>query len=264
MSWIPSYKKPGDDDELKIVTWSDGTDEQIVAMVQAHYDGLLDLHDYWAVGDERVVSLSAMSATGVGESHVAQDITMVLMHVGGKELVEPIGDITECAFIVGQKKSFANGTSYETGYMNSTATNQGSWDGCARRTWCNNVYYNAIPATLRSIFKQHKNLTDGTDSSSWFINPVISNDYFALPAEREVFGRNQYARSSVEESLVWFEYYKTSSNRIKWDGEGDGQWWERSPCQGYYDRFCAVIGSGANPDYNSARYSKIIAPFGVI
>ena len=35
---------------LNIVTWANGTDEEIVAMVEAADQGLINLSDYWAVG----------------------------------------------------------------------------------------------------------------------------------------------------------------------------------------------------------------------
>ena len=48
----------------KIVTWAGGTDEEIVLMVAAADAGYIDLTDYWAVGQERTVHLSAMSGGG--------------------------------------------------------------------------------------------------------------------------------------------------------------------------------------------------------
>ena len=263
MSWFESHiPVDGDGGGLPIiVTWAGGTDEQIVAMVNAHYDGKIDLTKYWSVGDERIVSLSAMSATGVGESHVAQNVTMVLMNASGKELTTPIGDKAECAFIVGQKNMLANGTSREGGYMNSSITNSGGWNGCARRTWCNNVYRNAIPETLRPIFKQHKNITANGSSTS----TTTSDDYFALPAEKEVFGSTSYANSTAETNLKQFEYYKTSSNRVKKAGDSGSAsyWWERSPFSGSDAGFCIVVSDGSAIS-NDASGTRGLAPFGVI
>lgn len=56
---------------LEIVSWADGTDEQIAAMVAAADAGEIVLSDYWSEGDTRTVQLSAMAADGVGESHAA-------------------------------------------------------------------------------------------------------------------------------------------------------------------------------------------------
>lgn len=248
--------------DIKIVTWANGADEKIAAMLEAHYNGYIDIHDYWTVGDERTVSLSAMEATGVSESHVTQDVTMVLMNEGGKTLTTPIGEITECAFIVGQKNMLANGTTLEGGYMNSSNTNGGGWNNCARRTWCNSVYKNALPSTLVKIFKKHQNITANGSSSM----TATSNDYFALPSEKEVFGSVTNANATAEENNTQFKYYETSSNRIKYAGETGGsayEWWERSPYSGSSRFFCCVSGVGT-VDVYGASVTRGLAPFGVI
>lgn len=243
----------------RIVTWADGTDAEIFAMLNAHYAGVINIYDYWHVGDERTVHLNAMEATGVEESHVAQDVTMVLMNAGGKTLVSPINGHSECAFIVGQKNMLANGTSGEDGYMNSSNTNSGGWDSCARRTWCNSVYKNALPSTLVGIFKEYQNITANGSSSS----TTTSSDYFALPSEKEVFGSTTYANSTAEASNTQFKYYETSSNRIKNVNGSASYWWERSPRDGSSNRFCSVSYNG-NAYYNSASTNIGLAPFGVI
>lgn len=247
---------------LSIVTWAGGTDAEIVAMVEAADRGEINLADYWAVGQERQVTLSSMEATGVGESHVAQTVTMVLMNAGGKTLANATASgRTECSFIVGLKNGLSNGTTDEYGYMNSSSTNSGGWDSCARRTWCNSVFRNAIPSSIRNIFKQHLNITaDGSSTST-----ATSTDYFALPAEKEVFGSTTYANSIAESSLTQFLYYSTSSNRIKTKGDSGSAdlWWERSPISDYSYYFCLVSSDGSAYCY-SAYSTRLIAPFGCI
>ena len=243
--------------DLDVVSWADGTDGQIVAMVEAADMGYINLADYWAVGDERQVTLSAMSATGVGESHVEQTVTFVLMNAGGKTIANatPSGR-TICSFIVGMKNGLA-----ENGYMNSSNTNSGGWESSKRRTWCNSVFRNAIPSTLRDIFKQHLNVTaNGSISTT-----ATSTDYFALPAEKEVFGSIKYADSTAEASLSQFEYYKTSANRIKKTGDSGSAsyWWERSPRSGGSSSFCRVESDGSEGS-NNASGARLLAPFGVI
>lgn len=240
-----------------IVSWSDGTDKQIAAMVAAADKGLIDLSDYWAVGDERQVTLSAMSATGVGESHAEQTVTFVLMNASGKTLANttPSGR-TECSFIVGMKNGLA-----EKGYMNSSNTNSGGWESCARRTWCNSIFRDAIPSTLRDIFKQHLNITANGSSTT----TATSTDYFALPAEKEIFGAVTYANSTAEASLMQFEYYKTSANRIKKQGDAGSAstWWERSPKSSLSSDFCTVDSNGG-AYYLSASTTRLLSPFGCI
>ena len=243
---------------LKTVTWANGTDEEIVAMVEAADQGVINLSDYWAVGDIRTVQLSAMSATGVGESHAAQQVDLVLMHAGGYDLNAAVASgRTKCSFVVGLKDSLT-----EAGYMNSSNTNSGSWNGSARRTWCNNVFRNAIPSTLRAIFKQFKTVTAQTYNGS---TNQTSVDYFALPAEREIFDARNYCNQTEYNALFQFDYYKTASNRVKKLGKTDtaSYWWERSPLYSNSTYFCIVYSSGTANNYNASA-SRGLAPFGCI
>ena len=236
-------------------TWAGGTDAEIVEALGKHYAGGIDLTKYWNVGDERVVSLSAMSATGVNESHAAQDATFVIMNVGGKTLAD---GTTECAFIVGMKDCL-NETN---GYMNSINTNAGGWDSCARRTWCNSVFYNAIPSTLRPIFKQHLNRTanGGADATAG----VDSVDYFSLPAEYEVRGEYAFSNSQYETGLKIFEYYNTVLNRMKKTTSGSStSYWTRSPYFSNTGQIVYFLTTGSSARSN-ASYGGGLSPFGVI
>ena len=242
---------------LKIVTWAGGTDEEIVAMVEAADNGEINLSDYWAVGDTRTVQLSAMSATGVGESHAAQQVDLVLMHAGGYDLNAAVASgRTKCSFVVGLKDSLA-----KAGYMNVSNTNSGSWNGSARRTWCNNVFRNAIPSTLRAIFKQFKTVTAQTYNGS---TNQTSVDYFALPAEREVFELKNPDNQTEYNALFQFDYYKTASNRVKKLGKTGraSYWWERSPYSS--SGFCFVYSDGSSGGSYYASYTNGLAPFGCI
>lgn len=235
------------------------TDAELADMLQAHYDGLIDLHteEGWEIGAERTVRLSAMLATGVGETHVEQDVTMVLMNKGGKMLSD---GTTECAYIVGQKNMLANGTTLEGGYMNSTNTNVGGWKNSARRTWCNSVYYNAIPSGFKALLKEFTNQSGLGNSSSSGVEDTL--DYCALPAEIEVFDSTTY---SVLGEGTQFKYYENSANWIKNIGNSEVayHWWIRSPIPANNRQFCYVYKSGG-PNSDSASNSYGLAPFFVI
>lgn len=241
---------------VKTVTWASGTDTEIADMVEAADAGIISLSDYWTVGDTRSISLSAMSATGVGESHAAQTQKFVLLNKGGKTLKNG----KTCSFVVGMVNLLSTSSTYESGYMNSSNTNSGGWESCKRRTWCNSVFRNAIPPVIRGIFKQFKNVTANGSSSS----AATSTDYFALPSEKEVFRSTTYANSSAESANSQFEYYKTSSNRVKASLDGVAHnWWGRSPYSGGSNGFCGVSDHG-NADYDYADNDGGIAPFGCI
>ena len=146
--------------------------------------------------------------------------------------------------------------------MNSSDTNSGSWNGSARRTWCNNVFRNAIPSTLRAIFKQFKTVTAQVYNGS---TNQTSVDYFALPAEREIFNARDYCNQTEYNALFQFDYYKTKSNRVKKLGKTGtaNYWWERSPGYKFSAYFCRVGSYGvAEQHYASNSYG--LAPFGCI
>ena len=236
--------------DVKIVSWADGTDEEIAAMVAAADAGQIDLSDYWSAGDTRTVHLSAMSSTGVGESHEAQSVQFVLTDPGHYTLASG----KKCSFVVLQKDCLS-----EYGYMNSSATNSGGWNNCARRTWCNNVYRNSVPASLRGIFKQFKVRTANGSGSG----VTESTDWFSLFSEKEVFGSTTYADSSAESKNTQLDYYMSSSNRIKMVNGRADYWLERSPYSGSSYPFCGVTYSGT-AGLLIANNARGLAPFGCI
>ena len=127
--------------------WGTGSDAEIIEAIEKDIAGEIDLYDYWAIGDERIVSLSSIGGTNVGETHIAQNVVLVLMDstCTGFEYVMPLSNgRTTPKFIVGMKGILNNGTSREGGYMNSTDTNNNGWEGSARRTWCNEDFYQSI------------------------------------------------------------------------------------------------------------------------
>lgn len=246
---------------IETVSWTDGTDEQIATMVQDADEGKINLADYWNVGDERTIQLSAMEATGVGETHAAQSATLVLMDstcTGFTLATATSGGKTKPDFIVGLKNSLK-----EIGYMNSNASNANGWSGCARRTWCNNVFRPAIPEPLRGIFKQFKwKQGKGGGATSGLLE---TTDYFGLAPEEAILGSNIY--SLPDESVLYaqWNWYKTSANRIKKRGDtgAASYWWECSARSNYTSYYCAVNGSGY-ASYTDADNNSGLAPFGCI
>lgn len=244
---------------VEIVPFATGTDAQIRAMVEAMDAGILSIADSgWQKGDERQVSLSAMAATGVGETHAAQTATLVLMDSQHYDLVEPTaGGDTKDHFVVGLKNSLK-----ETGYMNPSNTNAGSWNSSKRRTWCNEVFANALPEDIKACFKKFKVVTAKEYNSTEL---MTSEDLFALFAEREIFDSRNYSNQTEWNALTQINYYKTAANRVKrlGDGGSTSTWWERSPYYGNSSGFCRV-GSDGSPNYSYADGTYGLAPFGCL
>lgn len=253
---------------FKIVTFADGTDEEIMAMIEAHYNNKINIADYWAVGDKRSVNLSAMSAKGVGESHRAQAVEFAIAGFDHDDLTTPINGHTKAAVTLTQvdclmTSECAAGTKYgnnntENGYMNSSDTNVGGWESCARRTWCNSVYYNALPSAFKNAVKEvNKKASAGNQSTTI----KTTADKIFLLSEIEIFGNTSY---SVAGEGNQYQYYKNAvANRYKlpkWSSSyRTSAWLQRSPYPDNNATFCYVAENG-DIFVNNASRSKGIAP----
>lgn len=232
----------GEPEGLKIVTFADGTDAEITKMIEAHYAGKINIGDYWAVGDKRTIHHNAMSATGVSESHKANDYAYVIIGIEHDDLVTPINGKTKAAITIQTERMLyldtttkynsSYDTSHECGYMNSSRTNDGGWQDCERRIWCNEVYKKCLPTYIQNMMKQVKKKTSGGSS----------NDYAFLPSEIEIFGSTMYSFAGEGKQYQYFK--NATANRYKKPCHGSdyvsGYYWERSPFSSGSNSFCRV------------------------
>lgn len=244
----------GEPEDLKIVTFADGTDTEIAKMIEAHYAGKINISDYWAVGDKRTIHHNAMAAQGVSESHKANDYAYVIIGIEHDDLVTPVNGKTKAAITIQTERmlyldttteynSYYD-TSHECGYMNSSSTNSGGWEGCARRTWCNNVYKKCLPTYIQNMMKQVKKLTSVGGQGSTI---KTSNDYAFLPSEIEIFGSVTYSFSGEG---TQYQYFKNATaNRYKKPRYisvyVSGYYWGRSPGSVGSNSFCGVATDGS-------------------
>ena len=253
---------------IKIVAFSTGTDEEIAAMIEAHYNNKINIADYWAVGDMRTVHLSAMAATGVDESHRAQDVQFVILGFEHDDLVTEINGHSKAAVSVGLKDCLMNAKSAsnvnngsadtERGRMNSENSNIGGWMNCARRAWCNNVFFSALPSTWRSMVKTVNKKTSAGDKSSSIWR---TQDKIFLASEIEIFGSATYSFSGEG---TQYQYYKNATaNRYKmpkWSSSYVSHiYFERSPLSVNSNGFC-VVGSNGSMELTNAGVPTGIAP----
>lgn len=258
----------GEPGELKIVTFADGTDAEIARMIKAHYAGKINIGEYWAVGDKRTIHHNAMDATGVSESHKANDYAYVIIGIEHDDLVTAINGKAKAAITIQTERLLYLDTtteynnsldaSHECGYMNSSDMNSGGWEGCERRTWCNNVYKKCLPAYVQSMMKQVKKLTSVGGQSSTI---KTSNDYAFLLSEIEIFGDFPY---SFEGEGTQYQYFKNAiANRYKSprtsNSYASGIWWERSPRHSANESFCVVNAIG-NTNIADASQERSLAP----
>lgn len=238
---------------VKTVAFNDSaTDQEIIDMLDAHEQGIINITDYWTVNDTRTASISSIAATGVGESHAAQQVHVVLSHRGGQTLE----DGSACTFQWDFVEALA-----KAGYMNSSNTNSGGYDGSARAPWNDTPMYNALPAWLKKMTKPFKVTSGVGGGASSGLQTTVHK--LALRAEKEVFGSRTYSFSDEANALTQVDYYKTADNRKKKRGISGSasNWWLRSSRSGNSDYFCYVSSDGSAYNRN-AGYSSGLAPFG--
>lgn len=249
------------------------TDAELVKFVADADAGLIDLYEDmgWRVGDKRQITISAIAASGtydgitwsVGEAQLQQTITLVLLHRGLYDLVTPVlnkqgNHRTKCSFIVGTL-----GLLSSQGYMNNAHSNVGSWGQCDRRKWCNGGFRQAIPNTIRPIFKKFKTITAETSTGTTL---QTVEDYFSLAASKELNGANTdttQCNATEANALTQFEFYETVSNLNK----GSYGYNTRSPhkfntteaycTQGWYN-------NAPSQGYSGTWVARGISPIGVI
>ena len=238
---------------VKTVAFNDSaTDQEIIDMLDAHEQGIINITDYWTVNDTRTASISSIAATGVGESHAAQQVHVVLSHRGGQTLE----DGSACTFQWDFVEALA-----EAGYMNSSNTNSGGYDGSARAPWNDTPMYNALPAWLKKMTKPFKVTSGVGGGASSGLQTTVHK--LALRAEKEVFGSRTYSFSDEANALTQVDYYKTADNRKKKRGISGSvyYWWLRSSYSGSSNFFCCV-GSDGSASNGNASDTCGLAPFG--
>lgn len=238
---------------VKTVAFNDSaTDQEIIDMLDAHEQGIINITDYWTVNDTRTASISSIAATGVGESHAAQQVHVVLSHRGGQTLENG----SACTFQWDFVEALA-----ESGYMNSSNTNSGGYDGSARAPWNDTPMYNALPEWLKKMTKPFKVTSGVGGGASSGLQTTVHK--LALRAEQEVFGTRTYSFADEATALTQVDYYKTADNRKKKRGISGSasSWWLRSSISGGSIYFC-IVSSGGSARYGSASYGYGLAPFG--
>ena len=163
------YKETTIDVELQksyeIVPFSSATDEQIEKLLNAHYNGFIDLSKIWKVGDTRKIHINAISADSNNVvSHVAQDMTFVILDFNHDDLVEQIGEKMKAAVTIQCREVLGNnGTSEQVYYWGDkhTSSDQDNYLNTPMRTWMNRNFIQALPTTLQPLIKEviKKNLS---------------------------------------------------------------------------------------------------------
>lgn len=221
------------------VTWTDGSYEEIAALLDMHYAGEIDISNYWHIGDKRVVHLSSMPSWNdtYGEAQPSQDVTLVIIGFNFDTLQTPINGISKSAITVHLRYTLSTYGVIDADYIEKEKNFNSvtlEWVACDRRKWCNNTFKNSLPSELSSLIKVVK-------KSNYYVK-------FSGSPSREIFYRiddnfkapnyvydSCFLLSKNEVGLIGssdptdptYPYFNDSQNRSK-----DYRWWIRQPSFG--------------------------------
>ena len=252
------------------------TDQQLADMLESYYNGAYDATDiallkstYMPIGAKRSISLSAMAATGVSESHHADSYQFTIIgHEHDNLKTASSGGKTKALLTLQTDRILYKNTTDATyssnypavadegGYMEPTNTNVNGWKNCPRRTWCNDVFLNALPTAIKSLVKTVNKLTSAGNQSTTI--ETTEDDAFLL-SEIEIFGAVSYSKAGEGNQ---YEYFTTASNIQKkpsYQSYVSAYWWERSPYGSNATDFCLVHVNGT-ADISLASLALGLAP----
>ncbi len=213
--------------DLKIVKWSDGTDEEISAMLKAADEGKIDLSKHWSIGDEREITYK----------------NSVLGETKGKWVLTDFNGTT------------SGGTKYNaivhlktipTTYanFNTSRNNVGGWQDSYMRSTVIKEFYDALPDGFKSMIKTVSNITAYSGGSKQNVQQT-TEDKLWLFAEQEVQSTWKYCGTAEVDVCKQMEYFKTESNKTKYNSSNKAYyWWVRSPYKQNSISFCAVTDTG--------------------
>lgn len=234
---------------VEIVPWSSGTDEQIVAMLEAAHMGDIDLQvdGGWVVGDTRTIQVSAFSGTGFSEA--AQEANIV---------ISSFDDYNNCGCVM--QFDFA-GLLSTSAKWNSGSNINGGYGASKMCTVTLPNLVNALPSWLKDLLITFDVKVASVNSSGKGSTTIetVSNNKLALRSEVEVQGRTVYTAAGEGSQTP---YYATANNRKKKKGSYSESWFTRSPK--YNNNTAMATDTDGTAVSMSAGNGRGLSPFGCL
>lgn len=231
---------------VTIVSWATGTDEEIVAMLQAAHNGSIDLQTDggWSVGDVRTISIPAFSDTytQINTQSAQLVITSFDEYMGcGNVLQFDFGQVLMSGAYYSDSNGCANG-----------------YGSTIMKTHCLPLLVEKLPSWLKNSLIEFECPCASGNSSPTIVN--VSGNKLALRSETELTnGRN---RSVIAEG-TWIQYYNTAEKRGKNASTSSSNkgYWTRSIYNG--SSAVKMLRAGYT-DYGTSNYKLGVAPFGCL
>lgn len=238
---------------VKIVSWENGSDADVAAMIDAAQAGTINLQTDggWSIGDMRRINIAAFTGGG-NTSHAAQEVAII---------ISSFADYNSCGCVM--QFDFQTVLA-EAEKMNSTDTNNGGYGSSLIYTTTLPALVTALPNWLQTRLKTFSVLvTEGNQSS---IIETITDNKLALRSRVEIDGTTE--SEQVDESsqialyaysLSWKKFIISATGKLS----SGNIWWLRSPKLTNKQAF-HVITAGGSVNYAGASGAAAIAPFGCV
>lgn len=192
---------------------------QIAAMLDAHYAGEINIVNYWSVGDTRIELLEEIPAGTTGETQPVQYVSMIIIGFNHDDLETTVNVRSKAAITIMT-------TMGEKGYMDpkpsspyasmSEVLPYARWSACARRSWCNNDFYNVLPSVTKGLIKPvikesgfALNSFDNRESTVDFVFLLSTNEYSG-----EGYNGNRYEFFVKNTTYITDNFKSSESNLI--------------------------------------------------
>lgn len=209
---------------FKVKPFGECTDAELKKCLEMHYNGEIDLTEFWHIGDTRKIHLNGIASPSTNaytDPWPEQDITIVITEMNYHDLETPINGKTK-AIITCQVREAVNNLTADISVQGTVAfsTMPFSLAGWDFMNWMDNDFYNtAIPVGLRPLIKPIKHmLFDSREAlkEQEFIQKVF------LPSAAEVEKDPQMYNSSHSALIPWRYFTDNSSHKIKY-GNNNGK-----------------------------------------
>ena len=236
---------------LPLVSWESGSDEEIVALIEAAHQGIIDLQNDcgWKIGDARTINIGAWMGSS---NHSAQAESAV---------ISSFDDYNSCGCVMQFDIEDDNTQSgVQTERMNDT--NDNSYNTSKMKSQYLPSLIDALPEWLKSSLVTFDVKVSSGGSSPSIV--TVSNNKLALRAEIEVLGTNNWSLNG-EGSLI--PLYQIDEYRKAFGA--NAKIWFRSPVSSgdtssYYTQRYVNININGTVDIANASTTGGIRPFGCL
>ena len=145
--------------EDDIVSFADGTWSQISKMLDMHYNGIIDIADYWNIGDEKEIIIDDIEATTINNTFLPFQLTqkqkIVIIGLKHDTLSTTMANGLNKAAVTLQLKDCLN---ILMPMMTTTAPIGAAcaFSQKALPSWLNDYFVPALPTSLQNIIKTTK------------------------------------------------------------------------------------------------------------